>query len=227
MLVKDAGDGLAVFLARRSSTSRFMPGAYVFPGGAVEPSDGDSRALAGSGAAPHAVVVAAIRELFEEAAILFARDAAGAPVTIDADTVAALRARLLAREPFGTLLAERGWALDATALVHYSNWVTPPRQRIRFDTHFFVARSPERQVAAADAAELHDGIWLSPRDALLRAERNELDIMFPTLKHLERLARFDAVEPLLAHARGRHVAPVRPYEDADGTIGLEAGSEAW
>lgn len=51
-----------IFMARRSSKSRFMPDAFVFPGGAVDPEDGE----AGSHAA---FLQAARRECREEAEI--------------------------------------------------------------------------------------------------------------------------------------------------------------
>jgi 8-oxo-dGTP pyrophosphatase MutT (NUDIX family) len=52
--------GLQVLLVRRNPEARFMPGVWVFPGGAVDPSDGD-------GEAAHRA--AAVRELAEEAGI--------------------------------------------------------------------------------------------------------------------------------------------------------------
>ncbi len=232
MLVRDGRHGLAVYLTRRSNNSRFMPGAYVFPGGAVEPSDAEPAMLARvhgtAGSAPPAVVVAALRELLEEAGILFVvRDPRGPHTTLDERLVSGLRVRMIAKVPFPNLLAENELALDATQLVHYSNWITPPSQRIRFDTHFFLARAPGDQIPSADAVEVHDGTWFSPADALRRAQRGDLSIIFPTWKHLERLARFDHTEPLLAHARERRIVPTRPFEGRAGEIGLTGESDAW
>lgn len=231
MLVRDEAQGLAVYLTRRSSSSRFMPGAYVFPGGAVEAGDRDPATLplvhGTAGNAPAPVVVAALRELLEEAGILYIVRDDRARTALDERIVHYLRGRLVAKIPFATLLAEHGFILDATQLVHYSHWITPPTQRIRFDTHFFLARAPADQRPSPDAVEVHDGTWLSPNDALRRADRGELSIIFPTRKHLERLTHFDAVEPLLAHARRRHIVPTRPFETPAGEIGLAEGSDAW
>lgn len=225
MLVRDEAQGLVVYLTRRSGGSRFMPGAYVFPGGAVAPEDDDpallGRLRGAEGTSPRAVVVAGLRELLEEAGILFARDAGGVSATLDESAAKILRAQLAAGIPLAALLAQRALMLDAAALVHYSNWITPPTQRVRFDTHFFVARAPADQEASADAAEVYDGTWLKPADALERAQHGKLSIIFPTRKHLERLARFDTVEPLLAHARERQIVPVRPLERGAGDVGLE------
>ncbi|MEO1334768.1 MAG: hypothetical protein AAFV29_03960, partial [Myxococcota bacterium] len=100
-------------LLRRHPKSRFMAGAYVFPGGHVDAADAafplsvedrewctsqlpidDSRAVA--------FFVAGIRELFEEAGVLLARPARNAPNAPPeegrAERLRAARARLNAGE---------------------------------------------------------------------------------------------------------------------------------
>jgi 8-oxo-dGTP pyrophosphatase MutT (NUDIX family) len=57
---KHAERGLQVLLVRRNPEARFMPGVWVFPGGAVDASDGDGE---------EAHRAAAVRELEEEAGI--------------------------------------------------------------------------------------------------------------------------------------------------------------
>ena len=227
MLVRHGEAGPEVYLTRRASRSRFMPDAFVFPGGAVDAADReDARVLAGTPAlasgdlAELTLRIAAIRETFEEAGILFARDAAG-PVTPNGDALAALRAEAMCGAGFGTLLASRMLRPDVDALAYYSNWVTPASEPIRFDAHFFVARAPAGQVALADAVEVHDGMWLAPAGALAASDRGELTVRFPTRKHLERLARFDDLDALLAHVRARSIVPVRPVERDDGSIAFD------
>ena len=84
MLVRDDAHGPSVYLTRRSNRSRFMPDVYVFPGGAVDAADRDPAMLAlvagSESGAPPGVVGAALRELLEEAGVLFAREASGNPV---------------------------------------------------------------------------------------------------------------------------------------------------
>ena len=60
ILLRGAGSGLEVLLLRRDPRARFMPGAWVFPGGAVD-------AHEGAGDASHRV--AAVREVEEEAGV--------------------------------------------------------------------------------------------------------------------------------------------------------------
>ena len=232
MLVRSAAGGPQVYLTRRSRASRFMPAVHVFPGGAVDAEDGSAEAARRLRGAPEppgpAVAFAALRELFEEAGILLACDAGGDPVRFDATALGALRAELVAGLPFGAMLDRHGWRLDASGLAYYSNWVTPETEPIRFDAHFFVAEAPADQIAEADAVEVHDGEWIAPAEALARAERGDMAIIFPTRKHLERLAAFSDVAALVAHARARVVRRVMPVERGDGTIAFaRAEDDAW
>jgi hypothetical protein len=55
-----------------------------------------------------------------------------------------------------------------------------------------------------------DARWLRPADALEASQRGELMLVFPTIKHLEALAKLDSVEHALEAARTREVEPVQP-----------------
>jgi recombination protein RecT len=231
MLLRSSGERFVVYLTRRSANARFMPGAYVFPGGAVDPSD---RTQAAAGrlfgdveGAEAAFVVAALRELFEEAGVLIACGEDGGRARIPPDSLRDLRRALVQGKSFEALLSEDELKLDARELIYYSNWLTPAAEPLRFDTHFFVAHPPEGQIAEADAVEVHDGIWLDPLEALERSDRGELSLMFPTRKHLERLASFDSLADLLYHARERAagIAQVEPYL-RDGVPAFDA-EDAW
>jgi hypothetical protein len=137
-----------------------------------------------------------------------------------------LRSALRDGASFGALLERFDLVLDAGALTYYSNWITPESEPIRFDTHFFIARAPENQIAAADAFEVHDGVWIAPATALERAASGEMTIIFPTYKHLERLARFADVDALVAHARERHVKAIMPFQRGAGTFEF-ADEDSW
>jgi 8-oxo-dGTP pyrophosphatase MutT (NUDIX family) len=162
ILLRGGNAGLEVLLVRRNPTARFMGGAWVFPGGAVDRREGSGDA---------AYRAAAIRELEEEAAI-----------TID----------------------------DPGQLVPFSRWITPAEVKIRFDTWFYLAQLPAGAEARADGSEVVDARWYSPAEALEARARGELFLVFPTIKHLEQLARFASADELLKHARGREVHPVQP-----------------
>ena len=107
---------------------------------------------------------------------------------------------------------------DPAELVKFSRWITPAVVKTRFDTHFFLATLPEGQVAAIDGQECVDLGWFSPRAALDAHAREEILLVFPTIKHLEQLSEFATVEELLAHARGREVLPVEPRVVVEGEV---------
>jgi hypothetical protein len=89
---------------------------------------------------------------------------------------------------------------------------------VRFDTWFFVVESPPDAEPVCDGEECVDVRWLTPRAALEAYSRDQLLLVFPTIKHLEELAEFDSVEATLAHARTRRVQPVQPRVLVDGGV---------
>jgi 8-oxo-dGTP pyrophosphatase MutT (NUDIX family) len=107
---------------------------------------------------------------------------------------------------------------DPEALVKFSRWITPAAVTIRFDTHFFLATLPSAQEPVIDGQEIVDLGWFSPQAALDAYEREEILLVFPTIKHLEQLRDFENVEALLAHARGKDVLPVEPRVVLEGEV---------
>jgi 8-oxo-dGTP pyrophosphatase MutT (NUDIX family) len=107
---------------------------------------------------------------------------------------------------------------DPGALVKFSRWITPAQVQIRFDTHFFLAVAPEGQQVAIDGNEVVDFGWFTPAAALQAQRAGEIDLVFPTIKHLEQLAEFGTAERLLAYARGREVLPVEPRVVLEGEV---------
>jgi 8-oxo-dGTP pyrophosphatase MutT (NUDIX family) len=106
---------------------------------------------------------------------------------------------------------EAGIALPPGAeVVAWSRWITPEEVKVRFDTWFFVAEAPSGAEASPDGGECVDARWLRPAAALEAHGRNELMLVFPTIKHLEALAGADSVADALQKARTREVVPVQP-----------------
>src|SRR5205085_8890565 len=90
------------------------------------------------------------------------------------------------------LQEEAGVAIeDESAPVPFSRWITPAEAKIRFDTRFFVAAAPPGAEPWPDGSECVDARWIRPADALAAHRREELLLVFPTLKHLQQLAGFD------------------------------------
>jgi 8-oxo-dGTP pyrophosphatase MutT (NUDIX family) len=162
MVLRGGAETLEVLLVQRNPEQRFMGGAWVFPGGAVD-------AFEGEGDGAHRA--AAVRELSEEAAIE---------------------------------------GVDPAALVRFSQWITPPEVKIRFDTHFFLAALPAGAEPRVDGSECVDFGWYTPQGALAAYAEERLLLVFPTIKHLEQISAFPSAVALLDYATGRDVVPVTP-----------------
>ena len=210
IVARDASEGLQVFMVRRSAGAVFLPDRYVFPGGRVDDADRDAaaRQLHGSaGDIDPAYAMTAARETFEEVGLLFADR------SVHVEQLAGLRRAMHAGEiSFGDVLERLDVAIDASQLQYFSRWITPKGELAtrRFDARFFVARAPEDQVAEADATEVLDGRWIAPADALAANARGEINLIFPTIKHLERIAPYRTVDELLAFARSKTIVTVTP-----------------
>jgi 8-oxo-dGTP pyrophosphatase MutT (NUDIX family) len=107
---------------------------------------------------------------------------------------------------------------DPERLVRFSRWITPEVVQIRFDTHFFLAELPPGQEPAIDGQECVDLGWFTPAGALAAHSAGELELVFPTIKHLEQLGDFSSVESLLSYARGREVVAVQPRVVLEGEV---------
>ena len=209
IVTRDGDLGIEVYLLRRSSRATAMPDAYVFPGGTLDTGDKSPQArmrLVGEWRPSEpAFTYAAIRETFEECGLLFAMSA------IPHEALRTARTRMLKGErTFNETLNDLDAKLDARAVRYFSRWITPVVNPHRFDARFFVARAPEHQIAEADELETYDGRWIRPADALALAERQEIQMIFPTIKHLERLTTFATVDALFAFAETKTTMPVTP-----------------
>jgi 8-oxo-dGTP pyrophosphatase MutT (NUDIX family) len=167
--------------------------------------------------------VAAVRELFEEAGVLLARDRDGAIVALAGDAARrfhAYRADLAAGAIDVRDVAQReGLRLALDALALFAHWVTPVVETRRFDTHFFFAIAPEAQQAAHDDRETTHGRWIAPAEAIARCRGGEIALPPPTWTTLRALARFSTVDEAWAWAQAQTVPRVQPaiVERDDGT----------
>lgn len=207
-----------IFMLQRTREAVFLPGAYVFPGGALDPEDGSERAATrvlglseaqasarlGLSSGGLAYWVAAARECFEESGILLATDAAGRAVQAGrADALAQLRAPLNAGTlSFVELLEKEELYVPAQEIAYYSHWITAAGRPRRFSTRFFVACAPPGQAGAHDESETVHSVWVSAREALERDRRGEIELIFPTRSTLADLSPFGTPRAVLEHAKG-------------------------
>lgn len=220
LLLRDGPTGLEVLMTRRSPTASFAPGAYVFPGGAIDPADHDpaTHAFAGRRATQDdlrlAQAIAAIRESFEELGVLLARHADGRHPT-HAEIVSLDR-----HAPIVPQCAARGLALAADEVFVLAHWITDRDLPRRFDVPFLVARMPEGQEPVADEKEQFEPVWVGPSDALERHRAGQFFMIFPTIRTLERLTAFDTVAGVLASC-----AHEQPWFTSCPRAGFIAGRE--
>lgn len=242
MLLRDGANGIEVCMLQRNLDSDFVGGAYVFPGGAVDPEDGEDAAceiclgrsdadasrLVGVERAGLAFWVAAIRESFEEAGVLLARDGAGHVVSFDRDDVAARfavhrRAVDSGERRLAEVCSEEHLSLDVGSIHYFSRWVTPFGAPRRYDTRFFVAAAPEGQVALHDDREVIGTRWVTPADALADHAAGHITMIFPTVRTMVALAGFERAADVLAHADAQGPVPaiVPEIHQVDGGLRLE------
>jgi 8-oxo-dGTP pyrophosphatase MutT (NUDIX family) len=144
IILRDAETTPHVLMGQRGKTAAFMPNKYVFPGGAVDASDGDVALAAWPDAASmarlgqhaeaggeSAIVASAIREVWEETGLIFGIPAP-APAHIPAGWAA---------------FHATGHAPSAAGFQYIFRAITPPRRPRRFDARFFLVRAEE---AASD-----------------------------------------------------------------------------
>jgi 8-oxo-dGTP pyrophosphatase MutT (NUDIX family) len=99
---------------------------------------------------------------------------------------------------------------DPASLVPWSRWITPAQVKIRFDTWFFVARAPLDDTPRCDGEECVDAGWMRPQDALDAYQRDDLLLVFPTIRHLQELAMYETAEQILETGRDRRIEPIEP-----------------
>ena len=220
LLLRDGEAGLEVLMTRRSLTASFAPGAYVFPGGGVDPLDAASHALAtrrpGQSALHLTQAIAAIRESFEELGVLLAQHADGRPA--DQQDIAALDRS----QPFAAQCKARNLLLAADSVYVLAHWVTDRDLPRRFDVPFLVARMPTGQTPVADGQEQFEPVWVRPADALARHTAGQFFIIFPTIRTLERLQGYATVDAVLQAC----AATEEPLWTSCPRAGLLAGREA-
>jgi 8-oxo-dGTP pyrophosphatase MutT (NUDIX family) len=246
ILVRPApdGDGVEVFLLRRTKALEFAPGACVFPGGSVDERDADPAVgeegwvgpspaelgylLGISAGRARALVRAAVRETFEESGVLLAGPSPGELVQ---DSVVEDRHALLDGSlSLGELLGRRGLMLRADLLTPWARWITPEISPRRFDTWFFAAALPPGQLAglatATGPGESDSGTWWRPGAALEAARAGQITLLPPTAVTLAELAAYQDVTGILSERRV--ITPLMPtvvVEDERAWLAMPEATE--
>jgi len=200
-----------LLMVERAEGMAFAAGALVWPGGRIDEAD---RKLAGrfglgdDGAAR----VAAIRETIEETAV-----PAGFASPPRPEHCLEIQAALAAGDDFAHVLEQSGAELDPEALIAFARWVPKFHAVRRFDTLFFIVRTPagdwQPSVIEGECAGAH---WLTAAEALAREAHGKARLIFPTRRNLERLAQHADFEAIRADALGHPVEAVTPWVEERG-----------
>jgi 8-oxo-dGTP pyrophosphatase MutT (NUDIX family) len=211
ILLRDEGGRLEIFCVKRHGKIGFAGGAIVFPGGKVDPSDYDPRwepliatqparlaDLAADASVARATVVAACRELLEEAGYLplAGLDEAELPAELRHDS-----GRLVE-----WLQSER-MQIDGASLVPLSRWLTPEAETRRFDTRFFLHRANPRARPTHEGHENTESFWASAKDTLTQFDEGKIQLLPPTHRTLTWLSTFSSVASALLAAE-RHTLDI-------------------
>jgi 8-oxo-dGTP pyrophosphatase MutT (NUDIX family) len=228
MMIRDGLDGggpsVEVCMLRRNLASEFVAGAYVFPGGSVDPddhapeveahcqgrTDAEASAVLGVESGGLSYWVAALRECFEEAGVLVARrrGSGGRPGafldTSDGDTSSRFAAYRDAvngnRMGLLDICRQEDLVLAVDSLFYVSHWITPELAPRRYDTRFFITAAPLGQIARHDDGETIASIWVRPQDALARYAAGEIELLPPTIANLRNIEGFVTTAEVMAWA---------------------------
>lgn len=204
-----AGGPPELLMVERAKAMAFAGGAWVFPGGRIDPGDVVLAAAAPGDADDQAARIGAIRETIEEVGLPIGLS----PVPAVA-TLARLRAALHGGVGFGAALADAGLSLDTSSLVPFARWLPNHRGMRIFDTRFYLVRLPDdAPPASVDATENTRLRWASAAAVLALADKGEAFVIFPTRRNLERLASFDSFAAAAADAAAHPIVAITPFSE--------------
>ena len=219
LIIRDGIIGLEVFMVVRHHEIDFASGALVFPGGKVDKNDYDKKLknlsyvdeTDNSETLPFKI--AAIRESFEEANVLYANDKSSK------SHISLKRLKNLSnwREKFNDnhasmidFASNEDLIFSTKSLIPFAHWITPKKMPKRFDTRFYIAEAPKDHEGEHDGTESVDSIWISPQQALDDCYSKKRTIIFPTRLNLEKLSQSNTVEEALENARNSKIITVTP-----------------
>ena len=205
ILLRGEGKTLEVLAGRRPLHVRFMPGVYVFPGGAIDPPDRVPWAIeAGAetlGPRLARSARAAMRETWEEASVLLGRPSAGLKTAP-------------ARAPIEQAYIKRGLLAPMDLLTYVGRAITPSHSIRRFNTRFFLADGDNVFGEPTASEELEDVRWHPIGDERLESFRDVTRFMLDRALAL-RSGRASGAAPLFYWAKNaRRIGVCREAEMA-------------
>jgi 8-oxo-dGTP pyrophosphatase MutT (NUDIX family) len=172
ILLRGHGRDLELLAGRRPGHVRFMPGVWVFPGGAIDPEDKKPwRVETGGAHLPPRLVRcarAALRETWEEVGVLVGRAASpGDPALPEPHRLT----------PIEAAYSERRVDAAIDVLTYVGRAITPTPVFRRFNTRFFVADGSAVFGEPVSTDELEDVAWHPIRRQKLSPFRDVTEFM--------------------------------------------------
>lgn len=193
-------DNPRILMGQRSSKHDFMPSVYVFPGGRVD--RGDSYVDYAGDLSPRtetileaaftarkarAVVLASVRETYEETSLLLGRKG---------------ETQRNINHPSWDAFREAGLKPDLDGIEVFGRAVTPPHRHKRFDAWFFVKHLDTPTLPdIADSAELLNVGWFT-FDEIAKLELQRATQMM--LKVLEQYLSYDRPPHHIFYSHAKH-----------------------
>jgi len=153
VVVRKSGRSMDVLMGRRHKKTRFMPDAFVFPGGRLDAADARARPASdlprtvekyllrsATSARARALAMTAVRETFEETGLLL-----GAEGSVGGT-----------RDEGWAAVRETGLAPDLARLDYVGRAITRAASPIRFDARFFLAEAQDFVGELGGSGELLD-----------------------------------------------------------------------
>jgi 8-oxo-dGTP pyrophosphatase MutT (NUDIX family) len=234
IIAREAGADFEILMLRRTANAAFAGGMYVFPGGRVDgddhlhaydalrrgPDASQAAQQAALGAEWRGYWIAGIRESFEEAGVLLAYNSAGELLELH-DEAARRRFDDYRHALHGGALGldaicqQEALTLAVDRMHFFNRWITPEGRPRRFDTRFFVAEAPPKQIGRHDEYETVDSVWITASQALSRNAAGEFGLMSVTQRQLVTLADYATLGGLHAAMTGERPFPIyRPMLSA-------------
>lgn len=183
VLYRGTRDNPKILMGQRAKAHDFMPSVYVFPGGRVDRADSfaphsgqitarTQRLLETyySPARSRAIILAAIRETFEETGLCLTQNAQGPIKNIN--------------HPTWDILRQKKLLADMSDIEVFGRAVTPPYRPKRFDTWFLLRHVDDTTLSGqmSDSRELLNLDWYDWKQIKALKTARATDMMLQVLK---------------------------------------------
>ena len=127
---------------------------------------------------------------------------------------------------------EEDLILSTSNIAPLSHWITPEFETRRYDTRFFIAYLPEKQIVQHDGMELTKSLWINPNMALKKALDGEMQMILPTTENLKSCMEFKSAMDMLDNQKqisNDEIKPILPkfFKDNGKWIVFFPGDEGY